>query len=256
MSTTVLAKLSHISLHIGQRMILHDVSLEVYPGSVLTIIGPNGAGKSTLLKVMLGLHKPDTGDIWQQPGLRVGYVPQKFHVDNLLPLSVARFAVLGKGRRATADLHQAAAEVGVSHLLQQPVQSLSGGELQRVLLMRALLNRPQLLVLDEPGQGVDVSGLGELYELISQLKQQHGYGVVMVSHDLHLVMAATDRVLCLNQHICCSGQPEDVSRHPEYRRLFGDARHASGLAVYTHHHDHRHDMHGCVVPLSQEQPHG
>jgi zinc transport system ATP-binding protein len=187
------------------------------------------------------------------PGLRVGYVPQRFHVDPLLPLTVERFIRLTPTRSTPVAVQHWAAEVGVQHLLAQPVQSLSGGEWQRVLLVRALLNEPQLLVLDEPGQGVDVSGLSELYQLISRLRQQHGYGVLMVSHDLHLVMAATDQVLCLNRHICCSGQPEAVSRHPEYLRLFGDSR-TAGLAIYTHHHDHQHDMHGCVVP--KEEKHG
>ncbi|MBO0613134.1 MAG: zinc transporter ATP-binding protein ZnuC [Pseudomonadota bacterium] len=258
MSITHLAKLENIGLHFGQRVILHDVSLEVYPQSVLTLIGPNGAGKSTLLKILLGLQKPDSGSVWRQPDLRIGYVPQKFHLDRLLPLTVERFIGLNLWRHDAAAVRLSAEEVGVQALLPQAVQSLSGGELQRVLLARALLNQPQLLVLDEPGQGVDVSGLSELYQLITRLKQKHGYGVVMVSHDLHLVMAATDQVLCLNQHICCSGQPEAVSRHPEYLRLFGDAR-AAGFAVYTHHHDHQHDIHGCVVPLptdGEEQRHG
>jgi zinc transport system ATP-binding protein len=258
MSITHLATLKNISLHFGQRVILHDVSLEVYPQSVLTLIGPNGAGKSTLLKILLGLQKPDSGSVWRQPNLRIGYVPQKFHLDRLLPLTVERFIGLHLRRHDAATVRLSAEEVGVQNLLPQAVQSLSGGELQRVLLARALLQQPQLLVLDEPGQGVDVSGLSELYQLITRLKQAHGYGVVMVSHDLHLVMAATDQVLCLNQHICCSGQPEAVSRHPEYLRLFGDAR-ATGFAVYTHHHDHQHDIHGCVVPLpvdAQEHKHG
>jgi len=260
MSTTqtVLATLSHIGLNIGQRVILHDVSLEVYPESVLTLIGPNGAGKSTVLKILLGLQQADRGTLWRMPGLRVGYVPQKFHLDRLLPLTVERFIGLNLLRHNAAAVRESAMEVGVENLLPQAVQSLSGGELQRVLLARALLNKPQLLVLDEPGQGVDVTGLNDLYQLINRLKLVHGYGVLMVSHDLHLVMAATDQVLCLNRHICCSGQPEAVSRHPEYLRLFGDLRPA-GLAVYTHHHDHQHDMHGCIVPLpadKQETEHG
>ncbi|MBU0653537.1 MAG: zinc ABC transporter ATP-binding protein ZnuC [Gammaproteobacteria bacterium] len=254
MSTTLLAKLEHISLRMGQRVILHDVDLKVYPESVLTLIGPNGAGKSTLLRVMLGLQKADGGKVWRMPGLRVGYVPQKFHFDRLLPLTVERFIGLNLSRHDAVAIRQCAHETGVSDLLPQAVQSLSGGEFQRVLLARALLNKPHLLVLDEPGQGVDVSGLSELYQLINRLKQQHGYGVLMVSHDLHLVMASTDQVLCLNRHICCFGQPEAVSRHPEYLRLFGDSR-TAGLAVYTHHHDHQHDVHGCVVPLQEGEEH-
>ncbi|MEZ5452153.1 MAG: zinc ABC transporter ATP-binding protein ZnuC [Thiothrix sp.] len=255
MSTPLLAKLENIGLRSGQREILHDVSLEVYPQSILTLIGPNGAGKSTALKVLLGLQKPDRGTVWRMPGLRVGYVPQKFHLDRLLPLTVERFIGLKLHRHDAVAVRARAAEVGVESLLGQAVQSLSGGELQRVLLARALLNEPHLLVLDEPGQGVDVSGLSELYQLINRLKQEHGYGVLMVSHDLHLVMAAADQVLCLNQHICCSGQPEAVSRHPEYLRLFGGLR-TAGLAVYTHHHDHQHDMHGCILPLGGSKGNG
>ncbi|HRJ51237.1 MAG TPA: zinc ABC transporter ATP-binding protein ZnuC [Candidatus Thiothrix moscowensis] len=254
MPNTFLAKLEHISLGFGQRVILHDVGFEVYPQSILTLIGPNGAGKSTLLKVLLGLQQADTGKIWRMPGLRVGYMPQKFHLDRLLPLTVERFIGLRLPRHDREAVRQSAEETGVIGLLGQPVQSLSGGEWQRVLLARALLGKPHLLVLDEPGQGVDVTGLSDLYQLINRLKQQHGYGVLMVSHDLHLVMAATDQVLCLNGHICCSGQPEAVSRHPEYLRLFGDWR-TAGLGVYTHHHDHQHDMHGCVIP-HKDNSHG
>ena len=254
-TSTVLATLDRISLTLGQREILHEVSLEVHPQSILTIIGPNGAGKSTLLKILLGLQQPQMGTVWRQANLRIGYVPQKFHLDRLLPLTVERFIGLSSAKADAKQVHTAAITVGIKHLLTQAFQSLSGGELQRVLLARALLNRPQLLVLDEPGQGVDVSGLSELYQLINNLKQSQGYGVVMVSHDLHLVMAAADQVLCLNRHICCSGKPEAVSRHPEYLRLFGNKRWLAGIGVYTHHHDHQHDMHGCVVPLNTEQDH-
>ena len=257
MSTTVLATLANIHLQLGQRAILHDVSLEVYPGRALTVIGPNGAGKSTLLKILLGLQKADRGTVWRMSGLRVGYVPQKFQLDRLLPLTAAHFIGLSLPKQDRQAVQRVASDIGVELLLTQAVQSLSGGELQRVLLARALLRQPHLLVLDEPGQGVDVSGLAELYQLISRLKQQHGYGVLMVSHDLHLVMAETDQVLCLNGHICCSGQPEAVSRHPEYLRLFGTLRSTNGLAVYTHHHDHQHDIHGCVVPLTaKDSTHG
>ena len=211
---------------------------------MLTVIGPNGAGKSTLIRILLGLEKPDSGKVQRKPKLRIGYVPQKISIDSLMPLTVERFVELSGERKSNAM--SALEEVGVIHLAQQPIQQLSGGEFQRVLLARALLHKPELLILDEPAQGVDVLGQAELYEKIDQLRNTYGFGVLMVSHDLHLVMQKSDQVLCLNQHICCSGQPDDVSKHPEYQRLFGNLP-TEGLAVYTHNHNHCHDLHGDVV---------
>ncbi len=217
------------------RTILDRVSLTVAPGEILTLIGPNGAGKTTLVRIVLGLVAPDGGQVHLRPGLRVGYVPQKLAVDPTLPLTVRRFLRLA-GRYNEATLRERLAEVGAEHLLEASLGRLSGGEMQRVLLARAILPRPDLLVLDEPVQGVDVRGQRELYELIERLRSRFGCGMLLISHDLHLVMAATDRVICLSGHVCCSGQPEAVSRHPEYLRLFGTG--AQALAVYTHHHDH------------------
>jgi zinc transport system ATP-binding protein len=215
----------------------------------LTIIGPNGAGKSTVLKILLGLQQPSEGKITRKPKLCMGYVPQKFSIDPLMPLTVERFIQLGR-RVARFSLDEIFIEVGVSHLAQQSMLHLSGGELQRVLLARALLGEPDLLVLDEPAQGVDVVGQSELYQLLANLKYSRGCSVLLVSHDLHLVMASSDKVLCLNQHVCCSGHPEDVSRHPEYLQLFGNDLYnkpTDGIAVYTHSHDHCHDTHGDVI---------
>ena len=237
-----LATLNHVSLTHGKRQILQDISLSLDAGKVLTVIGPNGAGKSSLLKVLLGIQKADSGEVKLRDGLRIGYVPQAITVDNNLPLTVERFVALG-GKGSVAEV---LALLKIDHLRGAAIQSISGGEFQRVLLARALLRKPELLVLDEPAQGVDVMGQGELYDKISELRNEYGFGVIMVSHDLHLVMAKTDQVICLNQHICCYGVPSDVSRHPEYHRLFGDMP-DTGLAVYTHHHDHTHDIHGNVV---------
>lgn len=245
-SNNILAVLKHVSLSFEKRQILQDVSLTIEAGKVLTIIGPNGAGKSTLLRVLLGLQAADMGEVKLREGLRIGYVPQSISIDSTMPLTVRRFVALG----GKGDPVQALEALKVSHLVDSPIQSISGGEFQRVLLARAVLREPDLLVLDEPAQGVDVMGQGELYEHISQLRQRYGFGVIMVSHDLHFVMAKTDQVICLNQHICCQGVPDDVSRHPEYHRLFGDVP-ESGLAVYTHHHDHHHDIHGNIIPDSQ-----
>lgn len=240
-----LASLNKINLNIQGKKILHDISLELQAGKVLTIIGPNGAGKSTLVRILLGLHKPDSGEIWLKPKLRIGYVPQKISIDSLMPLTVKRFVALA-GVKNKHEIVTALKEAGVSQLENQAIQQLSGGEFQRVLMARALLRKPELLVLDEPAQGVDVIGQAELYEKISELKKSYGFGVLMVSHDLHLVMQKTDQVLCLNQHICCSGKPDAVSKHPEYQRLFGGLP-LEGLAVYTHQHNHCHDLHGDVV---------
>jgi zinc transport system ATP-binding protein len=252
-TTHSLVRLNNINLSINKREILRDVSLDILPKSVLTIIGPNGAGKSTILKVILGLQAISSGEIKRQANLQIGYVPQKFSLDPLLPLTVERFIRLGKAEKKFS-LQAILAEIGISHLKNNNIQQLSGGELQRVLLARALLGEPELLILDEPAQGVDVLGQSELYQLLAQLKYSRGCSVLLVSHDLHLVMASSDKVLCLNQHVCCSGHPKDVSRHPEYLQLFGsdvNSRGIDGLAIYTHHHDHRHD-HFSTKPHRQQ----
>ena len=240
-----LIRASGVGVRFGERSILEDVDCAVVPGEIVTLIGPNGAGKTTLVRVLLGLLRPGRGKVERRRGLGIGYVPQRMAIEPTLPLSVAGFLALG--RRATRDAYRAALEeVGVGRLLDVPVQQISGGEFQRVVLARALLREPDLLVLDEPAQGVDVGGQRELYRLIARLRERRGCAVVLVSHDLHLVMAATDRVLCINGHVCCTGEPAAVSDHPEYRRLFGPLDRE--FAVYTHEHDHRHDVHGDVVP--------
>jgi len=243
-SQNTLIKAQNLCLNIAGRQILEAVSVEVKQGEIVTLVGPNGSGKSSLVRLLLNLSKPDSGRVDQKENLRIGYMPQKIHIDPVLPLSVKRFLQL-VGDITQSEINQVAEQVEVVSLLNHPVQDISGGEFQRVLLARALLRKPDLLVLDEPAQGVDINGQQQLYQLISSIRDQLGCGVLMVSHDLHLVMAATDQVLCLNTHICCQGHPEDVSKHPEYLKLFGSS--LDGLAVYTHHHDHTHDLHGDVV---------
>ncbi|HEY5790124.1 MAG TPA: zinc ABC transporter ATP-binding protein ZnuC [Gammaproteobacteria bacterium] len=234
-----------LTLRLGRHLVLNGVGIAVDAGQIVTLIGPNGAGKSTLVKCLLGLLQPESGTVERQPGLRIGYLPQRVPVDPVLPLDVGRLLTLTR-RASAAEQRGVLEEVGVAHLLRAQVSELSGGELQRVLLGRALLGHPDLLVLDEPTQGVDFSGQSEFYRLIARLRERHGCGVLMVSHDLHLVMAATDRVICLNQHVCCAGEPESVRQHPEYLALFGP-RVAANLAVYAHHHDHAHDLSGAVA---------
>ncbi|MGC6386939.1 zinc ABC transporter ATP-binding protein ZnuC [Ewingella sp. S1.OA.A_B6] len=240
-----LATLHNISVTFGSRHVLSDISLTLQPGKILTLLGPNGAGKSTLVRVVLGLVPPTSGTLTRQSDLRIGYVPQKLHLDDTMPLTVSRFMRLKPGVKRQ-DILPALKRVQAAHLIDQPMQKLSGGENQRVLLARALMNSPQLLVLDEPTQGVDVNGQLALYNLIDSLRRELGCAVLMVSHDLHLVMAKTDEVLCLNEHICCSGSPEVVSMHPEFIAMFGN-RGAEQLAIYRHHHNHRHDLKGKVI---------
>jgi zinc transport system ATP-binding protein len=239
-----------LSVHFRDRAVLDRIDLHVSRGEIVTVIGLNGAGKSTLVRALLGLIAPTAGKVTRQPGLRIGYSPQHLHLDATLPLTVAGFLTLG-GRTGESRLRETLAEVGVADVLGSQVADISGGELHRVLLARALLRKPDLLVLDEPLAGVDVAGQSELYRLIATIRDRYACGVLLVSHDLHVVMAATDRVVCINHHVCCTGRPEAVTRSPEFVALFG--RHvAQGLAVYTHHHDHQHDVAGASVPLDPD----
>ncbi len=249
-----LLTVENINLAIRGNPILQGVNLRVTTGEIVALIGPNGAGKSTLVRVVLGLLRADSGRVWRKPGARVGYMPQRMVVDETLPLSVRRFVTLGTPA-TRARVQEALAEVGAAPVLDTPVQAISGGEMQRVLLARALLREPELLVLDEPIQGVDLNGQYELYDLISNLRRRRGCGILMVSHELHLVMATTDHVLCLNRHVCCSGHPDHVAKDPAYLKLFGlDG--ARRLAVYHHHHNHRHDLHGAVVEPVEDDADG
>ncbi len=234
----------HLGFERHGKTILHDVSMSLQPGEIVTLIGPNGAGKTTLVRLLLGLEQPASGRIERTAGLRIGYVPQKLSIPNALPMRVRDFLTLS-ARISAEQVHQRLQEMDVDAIAEHAVQHISGGEMQRVMLARALLGEPQLLILDEPAQGLDVIGQRALYAKISDIRERHRCAVLMVSHDLHLVMAATDRVICLNTHVCCSGHPDDVSEHPEYLKLFGGA--LDGLAVYAHHHDHEHDLHGNIV---------
>lgn len=239
-----LVSLSGAGIQRDGRWLVRGIDLAVVPGEILTLIGPNGSGKSTTAKMALGLLKPDEGTASRRQGLVVGYVPQRITIDWTLPLSVDRFMRL-TGRPSSHDVESAMRATGVTHLRDAEVRTLSGGEFQRVLLARAMARRPDLLVLDEPVQGVDFNGEIALYDLIGRIRDDLGCGIMLISHDLHVVMAATDRVVCLNGHICCEGPPKAVATSEEYRRLFG-SRATATLAVYEHQHDHTHLPDGRV----------
>lgn len=242
-----------ISLKLGNRVILDHVDIDVMPAEIVTLIGPNGAGKSSLVRVLLGLQAVTGGRIVRRNGLRVGYVPQRFPLAPNVPLDVERLLSLTL-RPAPADIDAALAETGIAHLKKAAVASLSGGELQRALLARALLRKPELLVLDEPVQAVDFIGETKLYELIAEIRRRHGCGILMVSHDLHMVMADSDRVVCLNGHVCCEGGPETVRHDPEFVKLFGPQA-ARVIAAYSHHHDHDHESHDRSHGHSHDHKH-
>ena len=226
----------------GDLTVLRQIDLSIAPGQIVTIVGPNGSGKSTLLRTIVGAVLPSAGVVRKQPGLRIGYVPQRIHIDRALPMTVLRF--LNLPNRVSADASQSAlAAVGAEALAGRQLSALSGGQVQRVLMARALLNDPGLLVLDEPAQGLDPAGCASLYHLLEETRRTLGCAIVMASHELHVVMAASDWVICLNGHICCEGPPAHVVKTQHYRSLLG----VDGtLAIYNHRHDHAHDddLHG------------
>ncbi|WP_316863082.1 metal ABC transporter ATP-binding protein [uncultured Cohaesibacter sp.] len=225
-----------ISVHSDGKVLLDNVSISVSSGEIVTVIGPNGGGKTTLLKALLGLRTITSGKVQRANDLNIGYVPQKLSIDRTLPLSVHRLMTL-TGTYSKAEIIAALEETGVDHKLHDTIHTLSGGEMQRVLLARALIRKPELLVLDEPVQGVDYIGEISLYQLIESIRGKYRCGILLVSHDLHMVMRASNRVICLNTHVCCSGQPTHVEQSPDYQRLFG-TKGLQTMAPYGHRHGH------------------
>ena len=236
-----LVEVDHLSVRYGASEVLHDVSLHVAPGEIVTIVGPNGSGKTTLLRAIVGAAPAAAGRITTAPNAVIGYVPQRLHIDPTLPITVERFLRL-PGGATHADISVALTRAGVETLARRQMSELSGGQLQRVLLARALVAKPDLLLLDEPTAGLDQPGSAAFYALIDEVRCESGCAVLMISHELHVVMAASDRVICLNGHVCCHGTPEHVSSAPEYRALFGTGTHGA-LALYRHEHDHSHGPH-------------
>lgn len=228
-----------LTLSYGDTPVLDRVSATIEPGEIVTVVGPNGSGKSTLVKALLGVVRPDAGTVTHKPGLKIGYVPQQLAIDATLPMTVARFLHV-PNRKPANDVAEVNRLTGIEALQKRQMRDLSGGQFQRVLLARALLERPDVLILDEPTQGLDQPGEAAFYQLLDDLRTNQGVAVFMVSHDLHVVMSASDRVICLNRHICCEGTPTVVRDAPEYRALFGLGT-GGALALYQHEHDHDHD---------------
>ncbi|RLA08115.1 MAG: zinc ABC transporter ATP-binding protein ZnuC [Gammaproteobacteria bacterium] len=232
----------NIHVHKKSKVILSDINLQINSGEIVTIIGPNGSGKTTLLKILMKLEKPNNGKIFSPKNLKIGYLPQKINVPSLLPIKVSYFLNLYKNKQQNIHLHNyLLKELKIENILKQQITSLSGGEIQRVLLVRAIMNIPRILILDEPTSSMDISGQNKIYNLISQISHRFNIAVIMVSHDLHMVMAKSQRVICLNRHICCSGTPKNVLQHPEYKKLFTGVK-IPDTAIYTHKHNHTHSI--------------
>ena len=237
-----LLRATGVTVKAAGRVILSNVDMEVMEGEIITIVGPNGSGKSTLLRALIGAVPVASGQVEKQAGLNIGYVPQKLHVDPTLPLTVRGFVNLPRVLPAK-EFAALLGQVGLAGFEGAQMASLSGGQFQRALLARALAVGPDVLLMDEPTQGLDQPGTADFYALISRIRDETGMAILMVSHDLHVVMSRSDRVICLNGHVCCHGTPEVVSTAPEYQALFGRGTHGE-LALYRHEHDHSHHGHG------------
>ena len=239
-----LIQLKDIEVRVGQKTLVAGISLSIQNGEVVSIIGPNGAGKTTLIKTVLGLIQPSDGEVIRRVGVAIGYMPQYLPIDRNMPLTARRFLDLA-GRFGASARSRVLEETGIPDIINSSIHDISRGEWQRLLLARALLKEPDLLVLDEPVQAVDVAGQAELYKLIDDVRHRYQCGVLMVSHDLHLVMSTTDRVVCINTHLCCEGHPDVVSQDPRYVALFGTGI-SETLALYRHAHDHEHRIDGSI----------
>ena len=235
----MLIKISNLEVKYGSKFVLKNMNLSLKAGEIVTIVGPNGSGKTTLFKAIIGTVSVSKGTIEVKPNLRIGYVPQQLKIDQTLPITVERFLKLSN-INFEKSLDKTELILGSKDLLDVQINSLSGGEMQRVLLARALINDPQVLLLDEATRGLDQPGVAAFYKKIENIRKSTNCAILMISHDLHVVMSSSDRVICVNGHICCQGTPEIVATSPEYQALFGGDVDGT-FALYRHHHDHKHD---------------
>ena len=235
----MLIKISSLDVKYGYKTVLTNMNLTLDAGEIVTIVGPNGSGKTTLFKAIIGAIPISKGKIYTKPNLRIGYVPQQLKIDQTLPITVERFLKLAH-KNFNRSLDKIEALLGSKDLLNIQVNNLSGGQMQRVLLARALINNPEILLLDEATRGLDQPGVASFYRKIENIRNSTNCAILMISHDLHVVMSSSDRVICVNGHICCEGAPESVATSPEYKALFGSDVDGT-FALYRHHHDHKHD---------------
>ncbi|MCT4635032.1 MAG: metal ABC transporter ATP-binding protein [Rickettsiales bacterium] len=239
MSSPIL-KITDLSVNIDRKLILDKVSFDVDEGKIITVVGPNGGGKTTLARCILKLIKPSSGKIWVKENIKIGYMPQKISLNPNLPINVITFLKLSINHKPNSELLlQTIHEIGIQHILHTPLQKISGGEMQKVLLAKALLEKPNLLVLDEPSQGIDINGQLDLYKLIDKLCKEKNMSMLIISHDLFMVMKSTNHVICLNQHICCEGTANYVNQQENFQKLFGYEA-LNTFSVYDHNHDHTH----------------
>ena len=251
MNTQILVSLRGVGLGFGSHMALRDIDLDIQAGSFTTLVGPNGAGKTSCARLIGGLEKPSSGTIERRTGLRIGYAPQSLDIPDSLPLTAGRFIAMRPDCPPDA-IGKSLLEVDALPLMDRAMNSLSGGERQRIVIARALIGDPELLILDEPSQGLDTSGCDDLFRLILGLQKERGCTILLISHDVHVVSAYSDHVVCLNGHICCQGPPQSVHTHPDYRRFFPGRSHESH-AIYVHHHDHRHEIGGRVIENESQE---
>ncbi len=237
-ANNMIAKLENIGLKINKNSILKDINLELKKGEITTLIGPNGGGKTSIARILLGLLNPTNGKVIKDPGLKIGYMPQRIEIEKTIPLTALDFLLLFcLDKKLNQDLKNLIEKLGIKKILNHQLYDLSGGQLQKVLFLSSIINKPNLIVLDEPTQYMDINATQDFYKVVDEVRKTNNCAVLLISHDLHMVMQKTDFVFCVNHHICCHGTPESVNQHPEYISLFGQK---GQLTIYQHHHDHQH----------------